>query len=322
MASIAVLSHAVIDMIDESGSSTGVSDRWLRVLLAVVDAGSFTSAGRELGIGQPAISHAVRQLESALGAPVFARDRGRVRLTDAGRRLADAARGGFDTVDRAVRAFRLEGRDDDVELSVSMPLATYWLMPRLGRFRELYPEVELRISTGDTDRLIGVDDADLWIPLGEGAWPELQETAFLEERIYPVAAPGHPLARPDTEAAELLDADLLVHVVRPERHTSRFDWPTWFARHDVAAPASVNGPRFTDFSVALRAALAGQGIALGWDHLVRDLVADGLLARVGTAEIVTDRPLVLLARSSSLGRPAVRVLHDWLLTQASRGSPR
>jgi hypothetical protein len=47
-----------------------------------------------------------------------------------------------------------------------------------------------------------------------------------EERIYPVAAPQHSLARPDTPPADLLYADLLVHVVHPERHTSRFDWNT------------------------------------------------------------------------------------------------
>ena len=303
-------------MIDDPGSSAGVADRWLRVLLAVVDTGSFTRAGHDLGIGQPAVSHAIKQLEAALGEPVFTREGGRVVLTDPGRRLADGARSGFDAIDRAVRAFRLEGRDDDVELSVSMPLATYWLMPRLGAFRELHPEVELRISTGDTDRLIGLDDADLWIPLGEGTWPELQETAFLEERIYPVAAPDHPLARRDTEPADLLDADLLVHVVHADRHTSRYDWATWFTRHGQSAPATISGTRFTDFSVVLRAALAGQGVALGWHHLVRDLVDGGLLARVGSGEVITDRPLVLLARPSSLNRPAVRVLHDWLLDAA------
>lgn len=297
-----------------------MADRWLRVLLAVVDAGSFTRAGHDLGIGQPAVSHAVKQLEAALGAAVFTRDGGRVVLTDAGRRLADAARGGFGAVDRAVRAFRLEGRDDHVELSVSMPFATYWLMPRIGAFRELHPEAELRISTGDSDRFVGLDDADLWVPLGEGTWPDLHRTAVLEERIYPVAAPTHPLARPDTDPADLLGADLLVHVVHTDRHSSRYDWPTWFSRHGVSPPATVGGPHFTDFSVVLRAALAGQGIALGWHHLVHDLVTDGLLARVGTHEVVTDRPLVLLARPGSLRRPAVRALHEWLLAAAAEDS--
>jgi DNA-binding transcriptional LysR family regulator len=313
LASIGVLRHASIEMIDDKAPSAEVPDRWLRVFLAVVDAGSFTGAGHDLGIGQPAVSHAIKQLEASLGAAVFSRDSRRVALTEAGRRLSDGVRDGYGAVDRTVRAFRLEGRDNDVELSVSMPLATYWLMPRLGEFRELHPDVELRISTGDTDRLIGLDDADLWIPLGEGNWPDLQETVFCQERIYPVAAPQHPLARPDTPPADLLYADLLVHVVHPERHTSRFDWNTWFAMHDQPAPTEPGGPRFSDYSVVVRAALAGQGIALGWHHIVRNLVEDGLLARVGSHDIVTNHPFVVLARPASLNRPAVRVLRDWLL---------
>src|SRR5699024_7058311 len=100
LASIGGFRHTCIDMIDGYSSGTEVSDRWLRVFLAVVAAGSFTGAGRDLGIGQPAVSHAVKQLETALGAAVFSRESGNVVLTDAGRRLAENVRGGFETVDR------------------------------------------------------------------------------------------------------------------------------------------------------------------------------------------------------------------------------
>ncbi len=302
-------------MIDENPVRGAISDRWLRVFLAVVDAGSFTRAGRDLGIGQPAVSHAVKQMEAALGSAVFRRDGGKVVLTEAGRRLCEGVRGGFDAVDRAVRAFRIEGRDHEVELSVSTPLATYWLMPRLGDFRMRHPDVELRVTTCDTDRLVGVDDADLWIPLGEGPWPNLEQTLFHRERIYPVAAPDHPLARPDADPAKLLDADLLVHV---ERHRARFDWDRWFAVHQQASPHTAgNALQFSDYSLVVRAALAGQGVALGWHHIVRRLVEDGLLARVGALEVVTDRPFVVLTRPSSTQRPAVRVLRDWLVDAAA-----
>lgn len=305
-------------MIDEKASGARISDRWLRVFLAVVDAGSFTAAGRELGIGQPAVSHAVKQMEAALGSAVFSRGSGTLALTDAGRRLCEGVRGGFDTVDRAVRDFRLEGRDNEVELSVSTPFATYWLMPRLGDFRVLHSDVELRISTCDTDRLVGVDDADLWIPLGHGPWPNFDQTLFHQERIYPVAAPDHPLARPNAKPAELIDADLLIHA---ERAPARFDWDRWFTAHQQAPPTVVNALRFSDYSLVVRAALAGQGIALGWHHIVRHLVDDGLLARVGTLEVVTDEPFVVLSRPSSTDRPAVRVLRDWLIDAATEEEP-
>ena len=216
-----------------------------------------------------------------------------------------------------MRRFRLEGRDTAVELSVSMPLATYWLLPRLADFRARHPQVELRVSTVDTDRLIGIDDADLWIPAGLGDWPHLDEAVFDQECIYPVAAPDHPLSRPDTTPAELPVADLLVH-----GHHARFDRDTWFTRHDHPAPATVGTPRFGGYSLVIRAARAGQGVALGWDHLVRDMIRDGHLARVGSDEIVTENPLVVLARPASLTRPAVRALWHWLVATADRPDSR
>ena len=287
----------------------------MRVFLAVVDTGSFTHAGRALGTGQPAVSHAIKQLENALGAPVLARDAGRVSLTDPGRQLADGLRGGFEAVDQAVRGFRLHRRSTSVELSVSMPLATYWLMPRLADFRALHPEVELRVSTVDTDRFIGIDDADLWIPRGLGDWPGLEPSVFCEERVYPVAAPDHPLARPDTPPDALAHAELLNH-----DHHDRFGWNAWFARQRLPAPAPVNSPHFSDYALVIRAAIAGQGVALGWHHLVEGLIADGALARVGDRDVVTDHPLLVLARPDALHRAAVLAMRDWL-TAAARWDP-
>lgn len=301
-------------MIDDRVIPTGAAaDHWLRVFLAVVDTGSFTAAARRLGTGQPAVSHAIKQLEAALGAALFRRQPGGARLTAAGRQLADGVRAGFDLVDRSVRACNAGGQHNRVELSVSTPLATYWLMPRLGDFRLLHPTVELRISTSDTDRLVGHDDADLWIPLGWGPWPGLERRLFQQERIYPVAAPDHPLAGPTTPPEQLVGADLLSH---EERYQPRFDWPSWFSHQHMAPPETSTGPSFSDYSLVVRAAIAGQGVALGWHHIVRQQVQEGRLVRVGTQEVMTDRPFELLARPDTARRPAVAALRDWLIAVA------
>ncbi len=301
-------------MIDGPPGRPGApSDRWLRVFVAVVDTGSFTAAARQLGIGQPAVSHAVKQLEAALGAPVFRRQPGGVALTAAGRQLAHDARSAFDLVDQSIRRFRAGQPDNRVELSVSTPLATYWLMPRLSEFRLLHPTVELRISTSDTDRLVGHDEADLWIPLGWGRWPGLERWPFQQERIYAVAAPDHPLADPATRPDELIGADLLSH---EERYRPRLDWASWFRRQGVAHAAASTSPSFNDYSLVVRAALAGQGVALGWHHIVVELVREGRLVRVGTAEVVTDRPFEILARPHAVRRPQVAALRDWLAAAA------
>lgn len=305
-------------MIDDAAFGAKVSDHWLRVFLAVVDGGSFTAAGRALGIGQPAVSHAIKQLEAALGAAVVSREGGWTSPTEAGRRLYEGARSGFGTVDRSVRGARAQRRENEVELAVSTPLAAYWLMPQLGEFRLLHPEIDLRIRTGDSDRLIGLDDADLWIPLGRGPWPEMSETFFHEERIYPVAAPDHELARPETTNDDLLGADLLVHT---EQYRARFNWGRWFAHHELPDPGRVDALQFSDYSLVVHAALVGQGVALGWHHIVRRLIDEGRLARVGSLEIRTSAPFVILTRPRAEARSAVRTLRDWLARTAAQESP-
>jgi DNA-binding transcriptional LysR family regulator len=307
--------HGGIEIIDGPHRPDTLADRWLRVFLAVVDAGSLTAAARRLGTGQPAVSHAIKQLEASLGTPVFHRQPGGVRLSPAGRQLANDARAAYDLVDESVRRFRAGSQQARVELSVSTPLATYWLMPRLSEFRLLHPSVELRISTSDTDRLVGHDDADLWIPLGWGTWPGLERWPFQQERIYPVAAPDHPLAGPSTQPEQLVGAELLSH---EERYRQRFEWASWFGRLGVAHPAEPTGPSFNDYSLVVRAALAGQGVALGWHHIVVQLVHEGRLVRVGCEEVVTDQPFEILARPHAVRRPAVAALRDWLTAAARR----
>jgi DNA-binding transcriptional LysR family regulator len=86
----------------------------------------------------------------------------------------------------------------------------------------------------------------------------------------------------------------------------------------ATAPTPVSSPHFGDYALVIRAAIAGQGVALGWHHLVGELIADGVLARVGDRDVVTDRPLLVLARPAALQRPAVVALRDWLTGAGSR----
>ncbi len=295
-----------------------VPDRAWRVVLAVCDEGSFTAAARRLGLGQPAVSHAVRQVEQAMGRRVFERRPGGAELVADVVDAVDDIRQAFSRIDRAADRLRWSSaQGTQVSLSVSTPLATYWLMPRLAGFRLAHPDIDVRITTTDTDEDVGVDDADLWIPLGRGPWPGLRSWPFQQERIYPVAAPDHPLARPEVAPHELLEADLLAH---EERYRPRFDWPRWFSSHGVELDRTLPRPAFNDYSLVVHAALEGQGVALGWHHIVVELVAEGRLARVGGDDVVTDAGFEILADDGHPPSDAVAAVCDWLRDQAGAGA--
>ncbi len=291
-----------------------VSERWLRIFDVAADTGSFTAAARRLGLGQPAVSHAVKQLERSLAVALFDRTPAGIRLTAAGQELRSHVRPGLAALDAGVRAVRRTALDGGVvALSVSTSFATWWLLPRLADFKQGHPDIDLRCITNDTDAGVGADDVDLWIPLGPGPWPGLARHVLTAERIVAVAAPDVAEELPDADdPAALREADL-IHL--EERYRPRFDWARWFRRHGLEPPPT-HGPRSNDYAVVLQAAIDGQGVALGWQHLVAPLIADGRLVRVGGGALSTDQPFTLLHRRGPVSS-GVRALRDWLLAQAA-----
>jgi LysR family glycine cleavage system transcriptional activator len=279
----------------------------------VASAGSFTAAARRLRLGQPAVSHTIAQLERVLGTTLFDRTRTGIRLTAAGVELRDHVRPALAALDAGVRAVRRTALGAGVvALSVSTSFATWRLLPRLADFKQRHADIDLRCITNDTDTGVGIDDADLWIPLGPDPWPGLARHVLTQERIAAVAAPAIAAELADVDdPAALLGADLL-HL--EERYRPRFDWAQWFRSHGLLPPPT-HGARSNDYAVVLQAALDGQGVALGWEHLVEPFIADGRLVVVGGPPLRTTQPFVLLHRRGPVSS-AVAALRDWLLAQA------
>ena len=294
--------------IDEANRGrTDVSDRALRVFLAVVEAGSFTAAAARLGLGQPAVSHAVARLEAALSTRLLDRSRTGVAPTAAGAELAAALAPALAAVDEAVRRARHDLDAGAVTLVVSTSLAAWWLLPRLPEFKRLHPSVELRLVTADADVGIDVSGLDLWIPLGIVERADLVATRFCDEAVVPVAAPAVAAQISGAGPADLTSVPLL-HL--EERYRSRFDWPRWFDHHGVST-GPLPGDRSNDYSLVIQAALEGQGVALGWWHIVADLVDQGRLTALADP-VVTDQPFTVVHARHRPLRPGAVALRQWL----------
>ena len=291
---------------------SGISLRALRAVVAVADAGSFTGAALQLGLGQSAVSHAVGRLEKTVGVELFVRRRDGVEPTDAATRLLARIRPALAEIDAAIDDALQGPEGGAVTISVSTSLATYWLIPRLAEFKQQHPEIDLRVLTTDRDRDVGRDDADLWIPLGTIDDPSLESVPFCAERLIPVVAPALAERIGGGRPAGLLAAPLL-HL--EERYNPRFDWPRWFRDHGVALDGDLPGDRSNDYSLILHGALAGNGVALGWEHIVRELLDDGRLVAVGPATD-TGVPFPLLNRRSRALDPGVVIFRSWLLANA------
>lgn len=303
--------------------STTVSDSWLRAFLAAARFENFSIAAEHLGVGQPAVSHAVARLERAARIALFVRSRAGVRLTESGRALYEGVRRPFEEIDHAVAELHTRTDEPTVTLSVSTSFATFWLMPRLNGFKRAHPDVRLRVITTDSDRMVGLDDGDLWIPLGQVSSAGLRATPFCEERVVPVASPelARSLVRKDHRKPQRLLRALATapRIDLEERYAPRVDWARWYEDQGEPAPTTAPAYRSNDYSLVLQAAIEGVGVALGWMHIVSDLIARGSLQPIGPT-LKTDASFSILERSDRPSKDAAAALRNWLTATSASSS--
>jgi DNA-binding transcriptional LysR family regulator len=271
---------------------------------------SFTRAAEELNVTQAAVSYAVRQLETALDVVLFHRRHRRITLTEAGERFYNDVSIGLAHIRRSAEAITRARRDRHVTLSVSTAFAAYWMVPRLAEFRAVHPEIDIRLQTTDKDLDLAAEGTSLGVRRGSGEWPGYEAMFLAPEAIVPVASPAH-LARtgPVSEPADLLGRSL-IHLEEPFR--VRPTWTDWFAGHGLAWTDRGEGLRLNDYALVLQAAIAGEGVALGWRHLVERLIAQGFLVEALDAPYSEVKGFYLIWPADRPVTPETEQVRDWI----------
>ncbi|MGO4333392.1 transcriptional regulator GcvA [Labrys sp. KB_33_2] len=270
---------------------------------------SFTRAADELCVTQTAISHQVRQLETWLGVRLFERSGHALRLTEAGRTfLAEAG----ELLDRlAAVTERLRGRrDGPLRITVLPSFATCWLVPRLGRFRQSHPNVELKLTSSPEAWAFTEDRFDLGIRSGLGRWPGLKADLIAQEALSPVCSPKVAADLPSPCTPSDLLASHLLH------DTPKDAWSRWFRHAGLPEATIAAGHAFDDHSHLLQAAAQGQGMALGKLFLAEHALQEGSLVRPVDTILPNDYSYWLVYPRTVAGRPEVTLFRNWLLAEA------
>lgn len=277
--------------------------------------GSFTSAARELRMTQAAVSYAVHRLEEHLGTALFLREHRRVRLSEAGARFHADVSIGLQHIQRSAQDLRAVAAGGHVTLSCSTAFAAFWMVPRMAQLRADLPEIDLRIQTADRDLDLVGEGIPLAIRGGDPAeWPHYHCAPLASEEIYPVCAPSYLSRHAAPTRPEDLLAHALIHLEEPYR--SATTWYDWFASLGIGERRVPKGLQVNDYVLAIQAVLEGQGVALGWRHLVEDMVKRGVLVRVTDYSQTTEKAFhVIWPKEVQLSRQAEAV-REWLLAQA------
>jgi LysR family transcriptional regulator, glycine cleavage system transcriptional activator len=276
---------------------------------------NFTHAANELGVSQAAVSRQIQNLEDNLGVSLFHRGRRPLALTSEGLRLHDAVTTGLRQIAAVAADLRRAAQPGTVTVAASVAMTSLWLMPRVAAFREAHPDIALRVIAADpyTDPTRG--EVDLAIRFGRGDWPGLTALPLFDDLVMPVAAPGFFAGRTAPRTQEDLLACPLLHL--EDVDPTWIPWRAWFARHGLA---QTQRPRdaftFNAYPNMIQAAVDGQGVALGWAHLLRRELQRGDLVRITDALLQPEEVQHLTWPSARALPEEAAVFRDWIAAEA------
>ncbi|RDJ27568.1 LysR family transcriptional regulator [Bosea caraganae] len=277
----------------------------LRSFEAAARLGRMSAAAEELSVTHGAISRQIKHLEAILGVALFAGPRTKPRLTLAGQAFLPSLSSAFDQIETAVQT-AMRAQDEVLDIGCLSTFLMRWLIPRLHRFRDLHPGIDVRLSATDYSANLKSERFDIEIAVEESPRPERGERRgrlLFQEWLGPVT-------RPDVafRSAGDLSPSLLL-----QTKTRMNAWSMWSAAACIPAidPA---GAVFEHYYYTLEAAGAGLGICIApWHLVMNDVEAGRLAAPLGFVK----SDYCYVARTRMPANPKIERFCEWLAEEAT-----
>jgi LysR family glycine cleavage system transcriptional activator len=302
----------------------------LRAFEAVARHLSFTRAAEELNVTRAAISHQIKYLEDFFGFALIERKNRTITLTKGAEAALPKLRMGFDHLADAVHLIRGEALTESITVWAAPSFASKWLVPRLHRFSRKHPEIDMQISGNASLVDVGVQpegssmeaffrqrEADVVIRFGSGNYSGCKVEKLFAVSAVPLCSPAllgethlPPLKQPEDLAFHTLLHDDTDYVGHPR-------WTRWLDMHGVKGVNANRGLHFNHVSLAMEAAIDGQGVLLSIKHLAQCEIESGRLC------IPFDLPLpmehayyIIRPQQAGSNQRAVNAFTEWLQEEA------
>tara|TARA_R110002110_G_scaffold205066_7_gene417138 strand:- start:279341 stop:280276 length:936 start_codon:yes stop_codon:yes gene_type:complete len=272
---------------------------------------SFKDAAEELAVSQSAVSHQVKALEEYLCTTLFTRKTRAVELTRKGKLLYPILRNAFDSIWEGTQMLMEETSVSVLTLHVYSTFTMRWLLPRLPRFQEAHPNVQLRLHTSQADVNFAREDIDAAIMVGQPTDSKLHYDHLFDCELFPVCSPDYIKKNGPIKTPQDLAAHPILQV-----YPSAGDWHVWLEGNEITGVSPDSGLQLESYDVALSSAMQGIGIALGQQPYVDDELDNGDLI-----ELFPERRLrntnrwYLACRTEKRHAPKLEALRAWLATE-------
>lgn len=289
----------------------------LRAFEVVARHETFRAAAEELHVTPAAVIQQVKALETFVGRKLLRRHGRGYSLTPDGAAGLEALRNGFEQLSTAVDAMS-SGGHRILTVSAVPSLSAEWLVPRLHRFREQHPDIDVLLHPAVELVDLEHSRADLGVRYGTGSYPGVVAERLFDDEIFPVYSPRMLGGRRALKHPSDLRGQPLIHTDwTPEAG----HWPGWSDWLRAAGVTGVNvnkGLRFSDGALAIQAAISGQGVALGSRALALDHLAAGRLVRPFELSLVTDFAYYIACAKTRAEEPDLAAFRRWIISEAQR----
>ncbi|WP_171136719.1 transcriptional regulator GcvA [Ruegeria sp. HKCCC1038] len=262
---------------------------------------NFRLAAEDLGVTQGAVAQQVRGLEARLGVPLFDRMPRGLRLTEDGRRFHAPLKRAFRLIESAVEEI---SDQHEVTISVTPSFASKWLVPRLSDFTAKHPDIQVKVDAKEKLAVFDSDGVDIAVRHGHPQKaPGLRADPLFSTDLIAVCAP-------ELAKQVLQPSDLLQHVLLNDAHGL---WPLYLVRVGVQGKSRMMN--FNQTSLAIDAAVAGQGVALANEALVASDLASGRLVKALGQALISDPGFYIVAPEKPRQPKLVDLMRQWLFDQ-------
>lgn len=292
---------------------------------------SFSKAAEELFVTPAAISHQIKSLEDYLGVQLFRRMNRALALTDGAQACLPKLREGFEALAEAVALVHAQEETGILTVSLTPSFAAKWLIPRLDRFTLEHPEISMRIAAsadlldvrsgggprqhtdlGDFRR----EDIDVAIRFGDGDYPGFHVTKLFSVEATPLCSPRLRDGTPPLHEPADLRQHTLLHDETAYGFDARPQWEIWLEAAGVDGVDANRGPHFNTASLAIEAALDGQGVTLGLPVLALADIRAGRLVMPFALGVPLEFSYWIVCPEHFAQRPKVVAFREWLLSEA------
>lgn len=238
--------------------------------------------------------------------------------TEAAERALPDIRAGFDRLVLGLERLREGSANGVLTVTVSPAFAAKWLLPRIDRFQNAWPDTDVRLDTNHKSVDFVAQRVDVGVRYGMGSWPGLRADKLMEEEVYPVCSPELLRQHWRLRTPNDLARETLIHDLSMDGHAGFPTWETWMQKAGVTDAPPTRGMQINNSAAVLQAAIEGHGVALARSVMAHDDLVSGRLVRLfPDIKFASALAYYVVYRPECAALPRLAAFREWLLEEAT-----